>query len=687
MTPQGMFDELVKNAESSMRRSAGEDKRRQAWLANDEDEAEAAAAAEEPQVPARGARVDMYDLNLDRFVDLGGPRPAGWREAVKIAAWIQIDEMRTMLELHYDNIHLERYLAIGKAQQRRSSEYKVFGYVAQSHRLKLCQRISLPDSLKAIFRCPAHEDSLAKLEEARLAIARHVQGEKDFEIESEADADDLVAALQRSPGAHPDELRGHDVYPDGSRVVAEQPPADLTIARQRGMVCDAVSKSVGRTLTIRTRPLSSNPPLDSFAKAVVDPKMTVKVISATAKFNRLSKEALLDRLLLVLHDALFLDACLTWTANGVSNLHCSETLPLARYFLRGLSVGDAPIFRGLCAFCARLLGAPTDKIVGSKAGPPIDRHGAKLLDEFGAPDPHAQPPCLLRYSPSLFAKEAPATFDWDAATNRLTLKPGQPPPWLRQSVPPGDPNHWLYCDECYTHWIGPTDRRRSPCGVPFRDKASQCMMRPTWKSQQQREQTAAQEAPVAPPTAAAGFGMDRSDDEDQGEVTDDVFDDAGPDHPGGTIGEPESEPEIEPGTPGAKAEPEVGLEDDDSDDEVADHDKGLPVEAAAPALPVLQQEPRPSLESYTKKWAGLLAQHSKAVVGEFSASNLVPLPIHVLWQDCPHVPFDELKTEEAQARLSVCKPISGLQESTRVGGVERYAHSSGEVFLFCCLFT
>ena len=72
MTPQGMFDELVKNAESSMRRSAGEDKRRQAWLANDEDEAEAAAAAEEPQVPARGARVDMYGLNLDRFVDLGG---------------------------------------------------------------------------------------------------------------------------------------------------------------------------------------------------------------------------------------------------------------------------------------------------------------------------------------------------------------------------------------------------------------------------------------------------------------------------------------------------------------------------------------------------------------------------------------------------------------------------------------
>ena len=44
----------------------------------------------------------------------------------------------------------------------------------------------------------------------------------------------------------------------------------------------------------------------------------------------------------------------------------------------------------------------------------------------------------------------------------------------------------------------------------------------------------------------------------------------------------------------------------------------------------------------------------------------------MLWQDAPHVAFADLKSEEAQARLSVCEPISGLQEVTRVGGVERY---------------
>ena len=93
----------------------------------------------------------------------------------------------------------------------------------------------------------------------------------------------------------------------------------------------------------------------------------------------------------------------------------------------------------------------------------------------------------------------------------------------------------------------------------------------------------------------------------------------------------------------------------------------------------MPHEPRPSLEQYRKKWARLLAQHSKSVEGDFSNQNLVPLPIHVLWQDCPYVAFSALQSDEAQARLSVCKPISGLQESCRVGGVERYAHNIGDV--------
>ena len=48
--------------------------------------------------------------------------------------------------------------------------------------------------------------------------------------------------------------------------------------------------------------------------------------------------------------------------------------------------------------------------------------------------------------------------------------------------------------------------------------------------------------------------------------------------------------------------------------------------------------------------------------------------------------FADLKSEEAQARLSVCQPISGLQEVTRVGGGERYAHQSGEALIYVLSF-
>ena len=163
--------------EAIARRSHGEAKRRQAWLAeidNEEGEGEG-IAADDAAVRAPGARIDEFGCNLDRFVALGGKRPPGWKEAVKIAGWVQVDEMRTLLELHYDQLHIGKYLASGKTagQKRRTSDYKVFGTIAQAHRLKLCQRVGLPESLKRIFRCPAHEEKWEKVEEARLAIAAY----------------------------------------------------------------------------------------------------------------------------------------------------------------------------------------------------------------------------------------------------------------------------------------------------------------------------------------------------------------------------------------------------------------------------------------------------------------------------------------------------------------------------------
>ena len=97
-----------------------------------------------------------------------------------------------------------------------------------------------------------------------MAIARIIQGERDIEIECGQDAEEIAEALRRSSSIYPDALVGHDRFPDGSRVLAEQPPSDLSIADtyaarvvgrfedlfelelQGGTTVDALLESAGR---------------------------------------------------------------------------------------------------------------------------------------------------------------------------------------------------------------------------------------------------------------------------------------------------------------------------------------------------------------------------------------------------------------------------------------------------------
>ena len=115
-------------------------------------------------------------------------------------------------------------------------------------------------------------------------------------------------------------------------------------------------------------------------------------------------------------------------------------------------------------------------------------------------------------------------------------------------------------------------------------------------------------------------------------------------------------------------------------------DMNLPIQSETlEPVPDLPAAPTfPSLEEYKIKWAEKLALHSREnhpLV--FTHQNLVPKPVTQLWQDCPHVPFEELKSDESQWRLSVSRPLgafSGLQYSPKeCGGVPMYKHISGEV--------
>ena len=130
--------------------------------------------------------------------------------------------MRTLLELHYDSIHFERWKSNeGKAPMRRS-EYYVFKSAVNSHRKKLCQRLVLPKTVKAILQLPRHEDELQKLENLRVAILREIQGEEHILIDAPEQLERIANAIESCPrDAFPDEVGPGCSLPEGSRVLLD----------------------------------------------------------------------------------------------------------------------------------------------------------------------------------------------------------------------------------------------------------------------------------------------------------------------------------------------------------------------------------------------------------------------------------------------------------------------------------
>ena len=92
------------------------------------------------------------------------------------------------------------------------------------------------------------------------------------------------------------------------------------------------------------------PLLDEFGRKFFEGH-NIKVIAREWKPERLTVEETFDRMLLVLHDALFLEQCDVWTRGGYANLDAGEATELARWFLLGQNVGRKPLMDGICAMC------------------------------------------------------------------------------------------------------------------------------------------------------------------------------------------------------------------------------------------------------------------------------------------------------------------------------------------------
>ena len=60
-----------------------------------------------------------------------------------------------------------------------------------------------------------------------------------------------------------------------------------------------------------------------------------------------------------------------------------------------------------------------------------------------------------RFSPSLFAREAPEIFQHEEKTNRLKLSAGAAHPWMRHDCPEGAADVWAYCAGFSRIWLAP----------------------------------------------------------------------------------------------------------------------------------------------------------------------------------------------------------------------------------------
>ena len=191
-------------------------------------------------------------------------------------------------------------------------------------------------------------------------------------------------------------------------------------------------------------------------------------------------------------------------------------------------------------------------------------------------------------------------------TNRLSLKPGQPEPWIRPASRRASvSNVWLYCIDCKDRYF---ESGQQHSHIPYRDKASQLITKPVGRPR------------------ATGHGSQPADSLEP-ECEPDV-----PDSPRDRENKDDAPVRVELGDPLATAE----CDDEDEEEFVPD----LPPERLFPTM-----------AEYRAKWDRLPAQHSEAVPGEFLRDNLVPTPFFLCFGRTAHTCYSSNSSGESHRRV------------------------------------
>ena len=282
--------------------------------------------------------------------------------------------------------------------------------VVASHQRKLCQRIELPPEVKALYRQPKDEENWAILQHFRTVLCDIVQGKRQLAMASEEEVQDLALAIENSNGKEWNTVgEGFPGIPPGCELLADRPAGNDTVRIRRILADNVRRMEPGMTVAFYTRPWDPEknkgkkriPIEDPFVKLLFKHKdvLSIEKLARVAPRGPFDVLGLFDRMLLTLWDALHLDMAEVWAQKRVANVRASDCPELARYFLKGLDVGSAPLIDGMFSFCACLLHRHKREtgLSNAKTGPPIDKDGKRLLRADGAPDLRAQPPAIFRH--------------------------------------------------------------------------------------------------------------------------------------------------------------------------------------------------------------------------------------------------------------------------------------------------
>ncbi len=201
-------------------------------------------------------------------------------------------------------------------------------------------------------------------------------------------------------------------------------------------------------------------------------------------------------------------------------------------------------------------------------------------------------------------------FEHDEESNALRLRDNENGyPWMSERA-----GEWLYCVDCYDRWLSTSERSRWHF-VPFRDKASQGNLKPTWKHLKRRHDELERDSQSHETADVADPQVDLPD----ADVVEDapIFD---ADPAFADVGGLGSQTLAE--TPVDEQEvllPQAGSLED--------------LEEPKVELPEEMEVERPSLQEYQAKWDTALEHHSRSDEGPFSDENLCPAPVPQLWFD------------------------------------------------------